>query len=103
MRIRLAFLVMAVTLAAVLLIQRRAPAEPHPDNTPQYKSPLDVTVDEKGQTARVVLPYLRKLAVVDLVKGSVKEELPLKDWKPVDVPMHVVNSDPAGPDTCSDA
>jgi YVTN family beta-propeller protein len=86
---------MAVTLAAVLLIQRRAPAEPHPDNTPQYKSPLDVTVDEKGQTARVVLPYLRKLAVVDLVKGSVKEELPLKDWKPVDVPMHVPDPESA--------
>jgi YVTN family beta-propeller protein len=77
---------------SILLLSLRAlgtdSAQQRPDPRPQYKSPLDVTVDEKGQTARVVLPYLRKLAVVDLVKGRVKEELPLKDWKPSEVPIH---------------
>ncbi len=41
-----------------------------------YKNPLDVTVDEKGTTARVVLTGPRTVAVVDLASGKIIEETP---------------------------
>jgi YVTN family beta-propeller protein len=41
-----------------------------------YKNPLDVTVDEKGETARVVLTGPRTVAVVDLKAGRVVKEEP---------------------------
>jgi YVTN family beta-propeller protein len=49
-------------------------AEPRSDERPAYKSPLDVTVDEKGQTARVALPKIGRDAVVDLKTGKILEE-----------------------------
>ena len=41
---------------------------------PVYKNPLDVTVDEKGEFARVVLTGPRTVAVVDLKAGRVVKE-----------------------------
>ncbi len=48
-----------------------------------YKNPLDVTVDEKGEIAWVLLSGARSLAQVDLKAGKVKNELP---WPP-NLPM----------------
>jgi YVTN family beta-propeller protein len=47
-----------------------------PPARPVYKNPLDVTVDEKGETARVVLTGPRTVAVVDLKAGRVVKEEP---------------------------
>jgi DNA-binding beta-propeller fold protein YncE len=51
-----------------------------------YKNPLDVTVDETGTRARLVLTGTPALAVVDLVSGTVKEETPWPDGKPLPTP-----------------
>jgi YVTN family beta-propeller protein len=44
---------------------------------PAFKSPLDVTVDEKGMVAGVALAGTKRLAVVELTTGRIVEE---SDW-----------------------
>ncbi len=53
-----------------------------PTARPVYKNPRDVTVDEKGTTARVVLTGPRIVAVVDLANGKIIEETPCPEDRP---------------------
>jgi YVTN family beta-propeller protein len=81
-------LVVLVALSFSLTPAPSARAQPPAART-AHKNPLDVTVDEKGETARVVLTGTRTIAVVDLKSGQVREELPWPPDKPIPEPSDI--------------
>jgi YVTN family beta-propeller protein len=71
----------------IAVASRPTPTVLASDKKAGFKNPLDVTVDEKGRTAWVVLPLAKKTAVVDLVRGRVTKELPLEGWEPSEITL----------------
>jgi YVTN family beta-propeller protein len=68
-------LCLGITLAALILAARPIPAEPRTAPRQQYKSPLGLAVDEKGERAYVALPTAGSVGVVDLRAGKVLREI----------------------------
>jgi cytochrome c peroxidase len=60
----------------------------HRAGRPVYKNPIDLTVNAKGTTARVVLAGTAKVAVVDLHQGKINRDLPLGKWNTAEAPLH---------------
>jgi YVTN family beta-propeller protein len=83
-------------LLIVSLSRPSQAADPPFDTRPIYRNPLDVTVDTKGERARVLLTGPRTMAVVDLASGKVIEESPWPKDRPLptveDRSLHVPDS-----------
>jgi mono/diheme cytochrome c family protein len=69
------FVSLMVSLGVLVLVNALSgEAEPNRDGPAQFKSPLDVTVDEKGETAKVLLGT-RGIATVDLETGEIRKDM----------------------------
>ncbi len=80
MRCSAALLIVTMMLSAARPCKESAREERAKAAT--YKNPFDVTVDEKGETARVVLTGTRSVAEVDLKTGKVRKQTPWDDRWP---------------------
>jgi DNA-binding beta-propeller fold protein YncE len=83
----------AATALSLLLVSSPPEARETRSAPAPHLSPLDVTVDDHGQIARVALPLTRQLAIVDLTTGKVRE---IEAWpagtrcpEPTDVSRHL--------------
>src|SRR5262245_14965334 len=64
---------LAATLAVVFPTEESV--EPNAPLQSGFRSPLDLTVDEKGETATVLLLGTRSIATVDLTAGKIKQDV----------------------------